>query len=188
MSRTPLPKPKPEEIENFPFDVKGAFVRRVGAYVYVAITYTKVDENGKKLSRCHDIGRVVDNKYYPMEEFWRTFMRGGKRREKPSDVVVRAYTKLAPGTVRRPKPKYQEGLPDPATIENYPHDVPGARILRNGKILYVVVTTYYRTNGSNRHVHQYLGKIRDGRFYTMEEYRQFDTRGRRPAKKEEEQA
>lgn len=63
----------------------------------------------------------------------------------------------------------------------------GAFVRRVGKLLYVVVTTYYRTNKTNRHIYHYLGKIRDGRFYTMEEYCRFDTRGRCPKKKAEEE-
>ena len=51
------------------------------------------------------------------------------------------------------------------------HDVEGARIVRVQKIYYVVTTRYYRENGTGRHQYTYLGRVVDGEFFTMEQYR-----------------
>ena len=105
-----------------------------------------------------------------MEEYQEKFMRGGKQREAPAERKIRQYT-MPEKPQRRHPPKYQEGLPRPEDVEGFPKDIPGARLQRQGKILYVITAEYYRSAGVTRHIYHYHGRVKDLKFYTMEEYR-----------------
>lgn len=169
--------PTPEEITDFPWEVPGAKVMRKGAHIYVVEYYDATDARGKAVKRHRNLGRVVGNSYVSMADFQKKYLRGGKERSVPEARQVRRYT-MPEKPQRRHKPTYQAGLPSPEEIQDFPAEVEKARVVRQGKSLYVVTTEYYRSAGVNRHIHHYLGRIKDGRFYTMADYRRlFDRHG-----------
>lgn len=179
------PLPKPEDIENFPSE-KGARVMRKSPQSFYVIKDTRTVMPDGGVKRGHVIlGRIKDGRFYSMEEFRTLFHRNGRPREEApvSDGPVRAYTGHIPLTQRR-RPVTGE-LPLPEEIENFPHDVEGARLLRVKKVLYVVRSVFYREGGKRREERHYLGHVVDGRFYTQDEYRAlFDRHGNRRAKGE----
>lgn len=160
------------KIKNFPYDNPNARLTKKGRPLYVTESYVRAfNENGAKLCSYKIIGKVVDNCYYSMKEYQQKFKRNGEPRlpepKTPNHSYVRAKTF---SEVKRKAPKYAEGLPDAATVKNFPHEVEGARIVRVHKIYYVVTTRYYRENGTGRHQYTYLGRVVDGEFFTMEQY------------------
>lgn len=173
--------PKPQDIKNFPSDNPKARVMRIGNNLYVAVLEKKVSQAGKVVRANRTLGKVVDNVFYTMDEYHALFKRDGTPRVAVKDVEKRTYIRKTPVDERKPiKPRRRADLPDPSTIENYPHDVEKSRIIMEAGKLKVVVTSYYRLNGSGRHVYTYLGRIVDGRFYTNEEYAAtFDKFGKR---------
>ena len=86
------------------------------------------NENGAKLCSYKIIGKVIDNCYYSMEEYQQKFKRNGEPRLPEPKTPNRSYVRAKPFfEVKRKAPKYAEGLPDAATVKNFPHEVEGAR-------------------------------------------------------------
>ncbi len=170
-------KPTPDEVKNFPKGLKRVYVEKKKGLLYVTQNiFLEPGPDGKKRSTSINLGRIVDNVFYTMDEYHQKFKRSGKKRE-PDQARLknRTYVRRKPKEDAKPKPapRYAPNLPDKTQVENFPHDIEGARIINttSGIGFYVVTTTYYRANGNNLHVHKYLGRIMDNRFYTMEEYR-----------------
>ena len=75
-------------------------------------------------------------------------------------------------------------------MEGFPYELEGARIkksvsykkdengniIKTNKILYVVTTKYFRTDGQNRHIDTIHGRIVDNKFYTVSEYKKLFAR------------
>ncbi len=162
-----------QEIANFPSDNPKARLTRHGRHLYVTESYVRAfNAKGAKLCSYRIIGKVVDNRYYPIEEYRRLFKRNGEPRIPVPKKPNRSYVRCKPlSEICRKAPHYSDRIPDASSIKNFPHDTDGARIIRIKKALYVVTTRYYRENGSARHQYTYLGRIIDGEFFTTEQYR-----------------
>lgn len=175
------------KIKNFPSNNPNARLTKKGKHLYVTESYVRAfNENGAKLCSYKIIGKVVDNRYYSMEEYLQKFKRNGEPRIPEPKTPNRSYVRTKPfSEVKRKAPKYAEGLPAPAMVKNFPHDVEGARIVRVQKIYYVVTTRYFRENGSGRHQYTYLGRVVDGEFFTMEQYRKLFKRNGERRQEEE---
>lgn len=172
-----LPKPKPEEVENFPHDnpfarivaVKGAH----GILLYVSEREPYMRPDGTLVDHIKHLGKIVDGRYYPMEEYRRLFKRNGQpiEAEKPEkENDKRAYKRSKPLTEHK-KRKY----PSPTTLKGFPkRGHPNARIIKVKDALYVVESTYdYDEKGHSREHRVILGRvINDNEFVTIEKYRQ----------------
>jgi len=174
---------KPEDVEGFPFDNPKARLKLVsGNWTVIVRTYFRRD--GKPRQTARAIGRVVDGRYVPIEDYRRLYARGGKRREEPRPS--RGYERKKPAP---PKPRQAEmarierkhPLPDRSEVEGFP-DIPKARMVWGGPgLVHVVLSTYSRVNGRSVEKRRYIGKIKDGRYYSQEEYRRLFRHGRRVA-------
>ena len=174
---------RPEDVEGFPFDNPKARLKLVsGNWTVIERRYFR--REGKPCSTTRAIGRVVDGKYVPIEEYRRLYARGGKPREEPRPNRKYARRKAAPakprqaemGAVARKHP-----LPGRSEVEGFP-DIPGARMIWGGPgLVHVVLSTYSRVNGRSVEKRRYIGKIKDGRYYSQEEYRRLFRHGRRIA-------
>jgi hypothetical protein len=173
--------PKPQDIKNFPSNTPKARIMRIGNNLYVAVLENKVSQSGKVVRSNRTLGKVVNNTFYTMDEYHSLFKRDGSPRIAIKDKKKRTYIRKTPVEELTPiKPRRSTDLPNPSSIENYPHEVEKARIIREAGKLKVVVTKYYRLKGTGRHVYTYLGRIVEGRFYTNEEYKTtFDKFGKR---------
>ena len=190
--------PDISQIRNYPHNRPhiGLHLIRSNLYVEERVSARKtVNGKEKTYSKAVTIGKVVDLVYYPIEEYRKLFLRNGK----PRDVAalkgsVRSYVRHKPASEvkKRRLPKYAEGLPDKNTIEDFPHEIEGARIIKKVRhikdqdnnvietktVYYVVTSTYFRSDGENRHIDQIHGRIVGNRFYTLEAYRKlFDRNG-----------
>lgn len=179
--------PKPEDVLNFPLDNPNARITRKSQHLYVTESYVRArNENGAKLCSIKIIGKIVKNHYYSMDEYHRLFKRNGEPKEPVFTKANRTYVRRKPvSEIVRKSPKYSTSIPDASTIKNYPHEVEGARIVKIGKVFYVVTTTYFRADGKNRHLYSYLGRVVDGEFFTTEQYKKlFKRNGERRDKSE----
>lgn len=173
------PLPKKEDIKNFPFENTKARIARNGLHVYVIENYVRaISESGEKLYSHKILGKVIDGVYYQIEEYHRLFKRNGQKRvdanvTKSNRTYVRRKSSK---DIVRAKPKYSTQLPDSLTVKNYPHDIEGARIIKIGKVFYVVTTRYFRADGKNQHVYTYYGRVVDGEFFTTEQYKKLFNR------------
>ncbi len=174
---TDIIKPKLEEIKNCPKDTDHVYVEVKSGRIYlVKKTRVGMYESGRPIYSSHNLGRVIDGVFYTMEEYQKTHKRTGELRE-PDEAQTpnRKYERKKPASERKPgrPPKYADNLPDKDSIENFPHHIPKARVINMPKKagFYVVVTEYYRADGKNKRLDHYLGRVKDNRFYTMEEYR-----------------
>jgi len=162
-----------ENIKNFPADNPNARLTRHGKHLYVTESYVRAfNENGAKLCSYKIIGKVMDNCYYPIEEYRRLFKRNGEPRIPKPKEPNRTYVRKKPlSEIRRKAPRYSDSIPDSLKVKNFPHEVDGARIIKIKQVFYVVTTRYYRENGHSRHQYTYLGRVVDGEFFTTEQYR-----------------
>ena len=167
------PLPNPQEVENYPHHIERAIISRKSAENFYVVIRQKGDDN-----KWHEtiLGRIIDGRYYSMEEYHQTFHRSykdnrrrlGETEETPAPT--RKYIRHKPLTERRLKDGIV--LPKPEEIENFPFEVEGARLLMNKKVLYVVTSTFYKTaDGKRKEDRRYLGRVVNGRFYTTDEYR-----------------
>ncbi len=174
---TEIIKPKLEEIKNCPEDTDHVYVEvKQGKIYLVKKTRIGTYPSGRAIYSSHNLGHVIDGVFYTMEEYLKTHKRTGELRvpDEPK-TPNRKYVRKKPESERKPRkpPKYADNLPDKNAVENFPHHIPKARIINNQSRtgFYVVVTEYYRADGKSHHLHHYLGRVVDNRFYTMDEYR-----------------
>ncbi len=173
------------DIEGFPTEEPNARLtlqkRQDGSErVYVTVEINTKDSAGKRIHRVKFLGRVVDGKYYSMEDYHRLFKRDGTLKSTEGAVKKRKYEMKKPWSERKPRKAvpYPEGVPRPEEIEGFPLDNPRARIMRNkqktknGEVtrFYVVERTYFRDNGKSRYLLKTLGRVVGKRFYSNEEY------------------
>lgn len=172
---------KPEDVEGFPFDNPKARLKLVsGNWTVIVRTYFRRD--GKPRQTARAIGRVVGGRYVPIEEYRRLYARGGKRREEPRPS--RRYERKKPAPAARLQSEMKgvarrHPLPDRSRVEGFP-DIPRARMVWGGPdLIHVVLSTYSRVNGRSVEKRKYIGKIKGGRYYTLEEYRRLFRHGKR---------
>lgn len=188
--------PDISSIKNYPHHKEHIGLHRVGKNIYVEEwTYVVKNINGKDktITKSVVIGKVVDMVFYTMEEYHKHFMRNGKPREVNANKgKVRKYVRHKPlsENKKRPTPKYAEDIPDKSEVEGFPYALEGARIkksvsykkdengniIKTNRILYVVTTKYFRTDGQNRHIDTIHGRIVDNKFYTVSEYKKLFAR------------
>lgn len=158
------------DIVNFPHDIKGARLHKVGDILYVVIHGCEVTDGKRKVT--HQIlGRVKDGVYYPIEEYRLKFSKRKAVERTENRVYVRHKERIYE-KADHSKERIHE-FPSPEEIENYPSpdEHPKARMVMQSGAIYVIECEYFRADGKNRQKRTYLGRVRDGRYYPMEEYK-----------------
>lgn len=171
-----LAKPDPDDVVDFPHDIPNAKVvamkGRHGTLLYVSVREKFTKPDGRVISHIKHLGKIVDGRYYPMEEYRRHFNRNGKPIEsEQDDTEPRRSYKRRVSLEHDPRRKY----PSPKTLKGFPkRGHSRARICKIGPVLYVVESTYsYDENGKSKENRVYLGRvINDNEFVTIEQYRQ----------------
>ena len=124
------------------------------------------------------IGKAVNGVYLPLEEYRKLYDRAGKKRGLPENPQKRKYERRKPVSLKRRA--CFDG------IEGLPSDLPPeATVVRTGAnkaTVYVAVIHTSRDAGKRKYSYDYQGRIKDGRFYTMEDYRRLFDRFGRPRK------
>lgn len=159
------------EIKNFPHDIKDARLHKVRDILYVVIHGTKVNDDGKRIVTHEILGRVKDGTYYPIEEYRKLFAKRRPVEKTQNRTYVRKKERIYQKVDHSAERKYQ--FPNPEEIENYPSltEHPKARMVMIDGAIYVIECEYFRTNGKNRQKRTYLGRVRDLRYYPMNEYK-----------------
>lgn len=167
-------------IKDFPYDNPNAKIVKRGKTPHLTVVerHQSFDVNGKYRDSQLSIGKIVDNRFYSMEEYQQLFKRNGEARGIPAQRAVRTYVrKHAYDAAKYAKP-FNPDYPKPEDIANYPFDIPKAKVIKVNTTFYVAITNNYFDNGKRKCERKLLGRIVDNRFYTIEEYRvKFNRKG-----------
>ncbi len=180
MHRNYLSEAQCRNIRNLP--------REKGVHVYPPCNPQCPHLNVMKLVPCKGnpagrnllIGKVAEGEYLPLSEYRRLYDRFGKKRALPENPEKRKYTRRRPVSL-----KQRRGLEGVAGL---PDDLPPeATVMKRGKdgsTVYVVIIRTTRDAGARKYSYEYLGRIKDGRFWTMDAYRAAFRRDGSPRKPE----
>ena len=147
-------------VKDFPLE-PGVSALKIRDKIY-AVRYEK-DAESKRKRRVY-LGVVVDNDYYPMDKYKALFLKSGAKREMPVGAIAVKPQKA-------PRSNYlNEILKDVSNKSS----VPKGKYIRAKKdrdSIYIIDVRYFIVDGKRKHITKYLGKIIDGKYYKMDEYR-----------------
>ena len=163
--------PKPG-IEGFPYDNSKARIIYKGA---VPSVVERVGNSAKV------IGKIVDNKFYSVEEYKKSFKLGGAARKssdyiKPEQRHTRVYVKKkSPDECKLGGRKRIHPVPAMDEVKGIPEEYLNQKgiIIKNMKgIIYLVRSDSYRNDGKQYNKTTILGRIHDLHFYTTAKYKE----------------
>lgn len=152
--------------------------RKEGYVTYVIERSFSYDKKTKKRTTVTSyLGRIVENVFYTMDEYKALFKKDGSLRTIPQEAV--RPEKRTTATAHNAEALWI----DRSRIIRLPHDST-LQFQRQGDNIYVFKREYYFLGNVRKESRRYIGKVKDGRFYTMTEYKEkFDRYGRKRVKR-----
>lgn len=152
----------------------------------IEIIYKK--KGGPEKTSAKVVGKIVGGRYVPAEEYQKLYTRAGtplsQRPEENAKHETRHRAAPGPGA-KKPGRKRLHPAPNPDKVVNYPRGVKGATVSVKAGTAWVIVNRSFRDKGKLYHRSEYIGRIENGRYYTLEEYRSlFKPKRGRPKKSE----